>query len=115
LNVASSSQVWLYYYRSFPLVKLNAGRCERLWKDFPIKGASAFAITDAQALFTGGYRDPERQHVFLVNLDSMSVDEFQPVAGNGEPLAITRAFGRGSKLCLQTEHDLYSTDLLELA
>lgn len=109
LNVGLGGEVWLLYYTGFPLVQLKDRRFIRQWADLPIKGAHAFAVHGHSALFTGGYG--EKGRLYLVLLDSGHVQALQPIDELGNVLQYLLAFGRGRRLFLQTESQLYLAEI----
>lgn len=109
LNVAPHGEVWLYYYTDFPLVQLRDRQFIRQWTDLPIKGAHAFAVHGRSALFTGGYG--EKGRLYLVLLDTRHVQTLQPMDELGNAVRYQRAFGRGKRLFLQTESELYLAEI----
>jgi hypothetical protein len=70
LNVESNRYTWCYYYTDFPLVKIKDGKITQHWA-IPIKGSSAFAVSQHTALFRGGYHD--HQHLYLMALQDNQV------------------------------------------
>ncbi len=108
INVGDDDAVWLYYYGDYPLVRLVAGRFDRIWRDFPIKGARGFAVSGDQALFAGGGRYP--RHLFLVDLETRAVQKLRPVDQHGKAITFTGAIGRGAHLYLRTKHELFAID-----
>ncbi len=111
MNVASDKDVWLYYYTDFPLVRLRDGRFDREWKGIPVQGSRAFAVDGERALFAGSYDHPDK--LFLVSLDTMRVEELEPVHRDGERVEFVRAFGRGSRLYLASEQALVTVELAD--
>lgn len=109
LNVSPGGEVWLYYYTDFPLVQLKDRRFSRQWADLPISGAHAFAVHGPCALFTGGYG--EEGYLYLVLLNSGHVQALRAFDEFGNPLQYLRAFGRGRRLFLQTESQLYVAEI----
>ncbi len=109
MNVASSREVWLYYYTEFPLVRLLDRRFDHEWKGIPVQGARGFAVDGEHAVFAGSYESSDR--LFLVSLNSMHMEELQPVDGDGKELKFRRAFGRGPRLFLETEQALFMLKL----
>lgn len=108
VNAVSSEEVWLCYYSAFPLIKLTDGRPEAVWLEQPVRGSSAFAVGRGRALFQGGYR--QRDRLLLLRLDTLEVEEIQPVDAEGRPLSCERAVGRGERLYLWTDQAVYAID-----
>ena len=101
MNVTSRHEVRLYYYSHFPLVRLRGRQLDRQWRDVPVAGSRAFAVTDNRALFAGGY--DKKGRLFLVALDIMNMEEVEPQGDNGAAIRFTSAFGRGRRLYLIDE------------
>ena len=112
MNVTSANETWLWYYGDFPLVRLLNKEVTEVWTDLPerapIGGSRAFAIAQHQVLFWGGYDNRDR--LYRVNLDDSHVVEFTPVDAQGTPIESFWAFGRGSRLYLDTEETLWLLD-----
>ena len=58
LNVAADDDVWVYYFKAFPLVRLVDKRLGAIWPDTPGVGAHAFAVGERTVLFAGDYGAP---------------------------------------------------------
>lgn len=108
INVGDDDTVWLYYYGDCPLVRLVGGQFDRIWRNFPIKGARGFAVSEHQALFAGSGRYPDL--LFLVDLETRIVQKIRPVDQSGKAITFTSAIGRGAHLYLRTEHELFAVD-----
>ena len=103
LNVTSESTN-IYYYSDFPLVTLNKTGYKIL-RNVPIKGSHAFAILNDLVLFSHGY--DHRAVVYLYSLRDNKRKTFQTVNQNGQELKYDYAVGRGSKLFLVKDKDVY--------
>ncbi len=106
INVGDDDTVWLYYYGDYPLVRLINGRFDRIWRDFPVTWARGFAVSGGRALFAGSYRYPNL--LFLVDLETRAVQKLLPVDQHGEGITFTGAIGRGARLYLRTEYELFA-------
>jgi hypothetical protein len=111
LNVPSPREVWLCYYTGFPLVKLLDGAVSAVWPNFPVPGASGFAIDGDIALFSGGYRD--KGVLTSIELDGMKTSRIVPLDADARPLGYLSAFGRGPRLFLRAEEGLYAMDVAD--
>jgi hypothetical protein len=109
MNVSSPNETWICYYMDFPLVKIVDRQLDRVWKDFPIGGASAFAVSKNRVLLAGLYKYP--QSLFLVDLTSQDVEELNAVTHAGTPITFSSAFGRGPRLYLRTQTEIFEIDL----
>lgn len=109
MNVASDTEVWLYYYSDFPLVRLIDKQFDREWPAVPVTGSHGFAVGRSRVLFAGGYKNKGR--VFSVSLDSLETEEVRVVDDAGKPLAFDYGLGRGSRLHLVAGHNLFEVDL----
>lgn len=105
INICSDGEVWLYYYKAYPLVRLRHGQFDRIWRNIPVTASHGFAVDGETALFGGTYRAHES--LFQLTLDTYEVKEFRAVDSSGNPISFDRAFGRGSQLYLRTEHQLH--------
>lgn len=112
LNVCSSKEVWLYYYTDFPLVRLLNRKVDRIWRDLPVHGSNSFAVGHNRVVFCGSY--DKRNRLFLVDLNSMSIEEIEIVDVLGHPIEDFRGIGRRSVLYLWTSEGLYRLDINEL-
>ncbi|TDK61752.1 hypothetical protein E2K98_12750 [Bacillus salipaludis] len=107
LNVTSESAN-IYYYSDFPLVKINKSGYE-IFRKIPIKGSHAFAILNDVVLFSHGYDGSAV--VYLYSLRDKKRKTLHTVNQNGEELKYDYAVGRGSKLFLIKDKDVYLIDL----
>jgi hypothetical protein len=112
LNVASETDVWMYYYQSFSLVHLVDKELAEFWPRIPIYGARAMAIGGGNVLLQGTYED--YRHLQLVRLDSLSVEGVMALDPNGRPVDLRRGYGRGSSLYLEGEDSLFLLDVLTM-
>ena len=103
LNVTSEGTI-IYYYSDFPLVTLNKAGY-KIHPKIPIKGSHAFAILNDWVLFSHGY--DQKAVVFLYSLRDKKRKKFKTVNQNGEELKYEYAVGRGSKLFLVKDNDVY--------
>lgn len=103
LNVTSESTN-IYYYSDFPLVSLNKTGY-KIFRNIPIKGSHAFAILNDLVLFSHGY--DHRAVVYLYSLRDKKRKIFRTVNQIGEELKYDYAVGRGSKLFLVKDNDVY--------
>lgn len=97
LNVAAGDEVWLYYYRAFPLVKLVSKRIAGVWPQVPGLGAHAFAVGDRTVLFAGDYGAPSS--ITRHFLESGRSESGRAIGG-GLDLEFTHAIGRADRLYL---------------
>jgi hypothetical protein len=103
LNVTSESTN-VYYYSDFPLVTLNKTGY-KIFRNVPIEGSHAFAILNDWVLFSHGY--DHRAVVSLYSLWDKKRKTFHTFEQNGEKLNYDYAVGRGSKLFLVKDNDVY--------
>jgi hypothetical protein len=109
LNVCSDREVWLCYYTDFPLVQLAECKIAGLWQGLSVKGSHAFAVSGRKVLLAAGY--DKRNRLFLGDLDTSKVQQQIPEDGEGKRINAFTAFGRGSKLWLQSRSTLFLVDL----
>jgi hypothetical protein len=107
LNV-SQDHINLYYYTDFPLVILKKDEYE-LYPNLSIEGSHAFAITHDFALFSHDYDD--KAEVYLYSLLNRKKEKFLTTDQEGKSLKYDYAVGRGSKLFLVKDKDIYLIDL----
>ncbi len=98
-----------FYYTDFPLVKLADGKIAGIWPGVGVKGSHAFALSGREVLFAGGYEN--RNRLFLVNLDTSKAQQRIPVDAEGDEIDDFTAFGRGSRLWLQSDSAVFCVDL----
>ncbi|PFH81984.1 hypothetical protein [Bacillus sp. AFS088145] len=108
LNVTSDETVFIYYYSDFPLVKLTNNSFEII-KNIPIKGSSAIAIHEDYALFEHGYGQKGKMHLY--SMRNKSLKNFNLLNKIGKVLNYDYAVGRGSKLYLIKDKDVYLLNL----
>jgi hypothetical protein len=112
LNVASDSDVWLYYYTEFPLVHLHEQKIQSVW-EMPIAGSDGFAVSGDRALFRGDYDDPDTYHLFALN-DNDEVEllqQFQLADETGQKMTAERVVSRGSSLYILSNESVYQVDV----
>jgi hypothetical protein len=97
-------------------MRIKNNKLDRLWKDnyingwdSPIVNSRGFAVTENKALFATHHRK-----IFLVSLDTMNIEEVQPIDSNGNCIEFFTYFGRGLKLFLKNEEELFYIDLNEV-
>jgi hypothetical protein len=87
LNVVSPDEIWLCYwgYRHLdPVVRFGPRGIEANWFDNPIVLPSVMAVDGRRVLFGGQSNFPER--LLLMTLDTMEIQELQPVDADGRPI-----------------------------
>lgn len=115
-NVVSATEVWLCPYTDFPVVKIKNNQISSRWDNNPICGSHAFAVWKDRVLFVGGYGEKDKLFIVsLYRLDGQELlkEECHAVDENGEKVKFKSAFGRGSRLYLETEQSLYFLELQE--
>ncbi|MGH7137969.1 MAG: hypothetical protein ACREHD_19645, partial [Pirellulales bacterium] len=109
LNVSGSHETLLYYYSGFPLVQVTDFQLRRSWQRVPVSGSHAFSVAGQHALFFGSYT--EKQTLFEVDLSTLRCKKLSIVSDDGEPINVSRAFGRAHHLYLVTDDSLFLIDL----
>jgi hypothetical protein len=109
-NVIDDSEVWLYFYTEFPLVRVREG-AYRVWS-FGTGGARAFAVRDDRVLIFGDYKQRNLARVLELRDDSTTriVEEFLINDGTGKPLDHAHAWGVGRDLFLAQERQVWKLD-----
>ena len=115
-NTVNIGEVWLCPYTDFPFVKLKSKQIDGKWDNNPVHGSDAFAVWKDRVLFSGGYSDKGK--LFIVNLyrldgKELLTEECHAVDENGSKIKFKSAFGRGSRLYLETDQSLYFVELQE--
>ncbi|QGQ23965.1 hypothetical protein F1728_15305 [Gimesia benthica] len=108
LNVCSNHETWLYYYTDFPVVQLVDHKVTGIWRNIPVAGSHAFAVSNENVLFAGGYNN--RKDLFKVYLPTKRLKKLKPVTENGKVIKDFNAFGRSHILYLSTEKALFAVD-----
>ncbi len=115
LNVATDDDVWCYYYTEFPIVHLHKKKIVSTWQS-PVRGSHAFAVANRHILFMGGYDN--RSALQLVQLDSEGkatlTDQFELLSENGEIVIPKRTIGRGERLYILSQENLYTVSLADI-
>ena len=115
LNVASTDDIWCYYYTDFPLVHLRKKRIVATW-NVPVMGSHAFAVFGEYVLFAGGY--DYRESFQLVRLQSNGtaklIEEFELMGDDGFAVSPDQAVGRGAKLYILAGAVVYEIDLKQV-
>ncbi len=112
MNVASESDVWIYYYAQFPLVHLRCGEVLRWWHP-RLHGAEALAVKDDLVLFQGSYRRPNRFYLSRLSPDGTIRRLGRFTISDREGIAIRpdRIVGRGSTLYFEHGNGIYRLDV----
>ena len=99
LNVAADDEVWCCYYTDFPLVRIQNGKANSVWRS-PVRGSHAFAVADGHVVFAGDYTNRNQLHLVKLFPDEKAklVATFPLIDDCGESLSIERVVGRGSRL-----------------
>jgi len=97
LNAARPDGVYVYYYSSFPIVRIGANRQTQGWHT-DVEGARALAVDGDRILLLGGYAgNRTRAVVGTLGSDVLGIDELLPTSVSGpdglESMALT---ARGS-------------------
>lgn len=108
LNVCSSHETWLYYYTDFPVVRITDHKVNGIWRNIPVSGSHAFAVSKENVLFSGGYNN--RTDLIKVHLPTGLLRKLKPVTENGMAIKDFSAFGRFHNLYLSTEKSLFVVD-----
>ncbi|QDT88567.1 hypothetical protein [Gimesia algae] len=108
LNVCSSHETWLYYYTDFPVVRITDHKVNGIWRNLPVSGSNAFAVSKGNVLFSGGYNN--RTDLIKVYLPTNQLRKIQPITENGKAIKDFSAFGRSHSLYLSTEKSLFVVD-----
>lgn len=116
LNVVSNNEAWLCPYTNFQIVKVEDYQIIHSWDNNPIRGSHAFAVWKDRVLLAGGYSD--KGNLFIVSLyrldgQELLKEECHAVDENGSKIKFKSAFGRGSRLYLETDQSLYFVELQE--
>lgn len=115
LNVGDAGDVWISYYRGFPLVLIRHRQIERYWSNFPVPFVSSLAVAGDWLLATRSKSlSGTTRTLLLVSLSDMSLEEVSVVEESGQSLDYIRAFGRADRLYLQTGSELFYISALDV-
>ena len=116
MNVDPDGCAWAYYYTQFCLVKIRDLKIESNW-EIPVTGSSSFAVGGGLALFSGGYDDRDRYHLYRLGAkDEISeIAQFSLVDHEGEALNQVRSFGRGDTLFLFDDTRIFGLNVATAA
>jgi hypothetical protein len=110
LNVVSGRETWFYYGgENFPLLKMLDRKIEKNWTYVLVNGGEGFAVRSKHILFGPSYKT--REHLVLVNLETMKCEELEPADEKKHRIKIDECFGRGSKLFLVDKEYLHVVDM----
>lgn len=115
-SAVNSDEVWLCPYTDFPIIKIKDKQVSRTWDNNPVRGSDAFAVWKDRVLFCGGYS--EKDKLFIVSLyrvknDELHKEECHAVDESDNKINFVGAFGRGSRLYLETDESIHSIELRE--
>ncbi len=99
----------IYYYSDFPFLKINGENEFELFDDIPIEGCSAFAIHGYDVLFSQDY--DAKPEVYLYALHEKKKITFKTLKPDGSILNYDQAAGRGTKLFLIEDTEVYLLDV----
>lgn len=98
MNVASDSDIWIYYYTEFPLVHLRDGEVVSFWPS-SVNGSRAFAIESERVLFAGSYDDRDAFQLFeLARGRARKLTQFSLLDEAGKAMRALRVIGRRNAL-----------------
>jgi hypothetical protein len=110
LNVATTDDVWIYFYTEFPIVHVVGGGYQ-VW---PVKqgGASALVVQGQRALLFGDYKERDRTRIVEMSPNGRSkvVEEVSLVDANGRGFEVARTYGVGPTLFLIRDRVVYEVD-----
>lgn len=109
-NVIDDSEVWLYFYTEFPIVRVRGGSY-RVW-NFGRGGAQALAVRDERVLVFGDYQQRNLARVLELGRDSTTrlVEQFLVEDETGKPLDRATAWGVGRDLYLAQDRQVWKLD-----
>jgi hypothetical protein len=98
MNVAGDTDVWLYFYTEFPIVRILDGGYH-VWK-LGVAGARAFAVRESRVLLFGDYKRRSVGRMVELGTDGEGnvIGERLIVDDNGHPLDDALAWGVGGNL-----------------
>ncbi|WP_144697392.1 hypothetical protein [Fictibacillus phosphorivorans] len=99
----------IYYYSDFPFLKIKGENQFELFEDIPIQGCSAFAIHGYDVLFSQDY--DAKPEVYLYALQEEKKITFKTLKPDGSILNYYQAAGRGTKLFLIEDTEVYLLDI----
>jgi hypothetical protein len=118
LNVATTTDTWVYYCSRFlSLVHLRGTELAHHWTNIPVRGWNAFAAAEGRVLLRGGYKQHER--LFLLSLDPTAAEEVNIVDDHGDAVLLKPTYdsciGRAERFYIVADRGLFVVDLSELA
>jgi hypothetical protein len=98
MNVAGDTDVWLYFYTEFPIVRILDGGYH-VWK-LGVAGARAFAVRESRVLLFGDYKRRSVGRMVELGRDGEGnvIGERLIVDDDGHPLDDALAWGVGGNL-----------------
>jgi hypothetical protein len=100
MNVASTGEVWGYFYTDFPIVRIINGGYTK-W-DCGVEGAKGIAVASDRVLLVGDYDSPALARVLRLGTDGIatSIEELSVVDDSGKPIRAEKMYGTGRDLYL---------------
>jgi hypothetical protein len=111
MNVAGPSDVWVYFYTEFPIVRILDGSYH-VWK-LGHAGSRALAVHQDHALLFSDYE--HRSVAYVIELraggKAKKTGKIEVATEHGEPLGDAYAWGMGSALYFYQERCVYRLDM----
>ncbi|MED1865876.1 hypothetical protein P4V41_20715 [Fictibacillus nanhaiensis] len=108
MNV-TSKDTNVYYYDSFPLLKIGLNKKIELHNDIPVEGCNAFAINGSKVLFSHDY--DRKAEVTMYDLSTNELVKYNVRNQDNNVLDYDEAIGRGKNLYLIKDFNIYLIDM----
>lgn len=112
----SGSEVWVYYYPDFPLVRITDKRVREHWV-IPVDGADAFAVEGSHVLFHGSYDDRHVLHLLALEprtATARCLARFELRDGTGERIEAQRVASKDDTLFLLRGREIFKVNVAEV-
>jgi len=96
MNVTGDGDVWIYFYKEFPIVRIHAGTYQR-WK-LGAEGARALAVRNGRVLLVGDNKQQSTGRVVAFDGDAARIAEELVITDGHGPVDDALVCGVGEKL-----------------
>lgn len=105
LNVVSESEVWLYYFSAYHLVKMENHKPTRGYLTLPHFSSHTIAISDEALLFDDDFaRDLQFNHI---DRNTGRATTYKPISTDGKTFRHGRTFARKNIMYFESQNKLY--------
>lgn len=116
LNVETQNITWIYYYTSFPLVRIKNKKEVKIYRNVPVKGFNNFAVWKDSILTERGYSEDNKYHLLMIYEDETikELKTFQFVDEDGKNITNNFATSRADIILIKNNKKFYKISIRDL-